>query len=740
MRTLFDNVELTPVPTPPPVLAVAPTVKVTEAYDAWWGFAYERQQIYFRRLNGQAAPWTDDPTLSRYRFTNAYRAADRVSQYLIKEVIYRDGLPQDPNEVIFRILLFKFFNRIETWEAITSRLGLVTLADDPFVRIDELLSSELDAGRRIYSAAYIMPTRRSRSGKARKHQSHLALLRKMMADRLGDRLADAPTMKAGFDLLRSYPMIGDFLAYQFITDINYSNVVNFSETEFVAAGPGAREGLRKCFADTGGWSDSDLIRMMMDMQEEEFERLGLDFYDLFGRPLKLIDCQNVFCEVSKYARAQFPALTVPGGRARIKQKYRPQRQISAPYFPPKWGINDAVIALFPQAAKDRRPDLVAYQAQARRTSFHDRVPGGDAITTPMLGLIGETGEVVSELKKRAREGPAYVAFGDRLGEELGDLLWYVSDLATRCGIGLADLDEPDDFGGADKPDSVDEGAWIRSALSLAEQVGVISNAYEGLLADRNARPKFDSQMRAALSSLLADVRLITHLHGLSMVDVAQNNLAKVEQRWVVPKVGLTSSEQMWPELESELLPDRFDATLTDQNGRVSIVFSVGGETIPAVADSLTDNAYHADGYRFHDVFHLAYAAVLDWSPVTRKLLRRKRKSDPRVDEVEDGGRAAVIEEGISALVFAYAARHRMLEGVETIEGSLLRTIRDMTNHLEVRVRTAAEWQDAIIQGFHVWRRMVDAGGGSVRVDRLARQIRYLECAEQRPANAELPYA
>lgn len=738
MRTLFDNVEVATVPAPPPVLAVAPTVKVTEAYDCWWKFAYERQRIYFRRLNGQAAPWTDDPTLSRYRFTNAYRAADRVSQYLITEVIYRDDLPQDPSEVVFRILLFKFFNRIETWEALTSRLGPVTLADDPFVRIDEILSGELDAGRRIYSAAYIMPTTRSRSGKARKHQTHLALLRKMMADRLGDRLADASSMKAGFDLLRSYPLIGDFLAYQFITDINYSNVVDFSETEFVAAGPGAREGLRKCFADAGGWSDSDLIRMMMDMQEDEFERLGLDFHDLFGRPLKLIDCQNVFCEVSKYARARFPALTVPGGRSRIKQKYRPARQISAPFFPPKWRINDAVNALFPQSQKGRQPDLVAYQAQAHRTSFHDPVPGGDAITTPMLGLIGETGEVVSELKKRAREGTAYVAFQDRLGEELGDLLWYVSDLATRCGIGLADLDELDDYGGADKIANVDEGAWIRTALSLSEQVGRITKAYEGLLAARSTKSTFDSELRKALSSLLADVRLLTRLHGLSLADVAQDNLTKVEQRWVIPKVCSSSSEQMWPKSELELLPIRFDATLTDQDGRVSIAFSVGGETIPTVADSLTDNAYDPDGYRFHDVFHLAYAAVLDWSPVTRKLLRRKRKSDPRVDEVEDGGRAAVIEEGISALVFAYAARHCMLKGVETIEDSLLRTIRDMTKHLEVRVSTAAEWQDAIIQGYHVWRRMVDAGGGSVRVDRLARQIRFLDPTEQRPGNANLP--
>ena len=737
MRTLFDNVEAVAVPAPPAVRAIAPMVRVTEAYDAWWRFAYERQQIYYRRLRGEAAPWTDDLTLSRYRFTNAYRVADRVSQYLIKEVIYPDDLPQDANEVVFRILLFKFFNRIETWETLTSQLGSVALADNPFARIDEILSGELAAERRIYSAAYIMPTGRSRKISARKHQTHLALLREMMADCLGDRLADAPTMKAGFDLLRSYPMIGDFLGYQFIIDVNYSDIVDFSETEFVAAGPGAREGLRKCFADAGGRSDSDLIRMMMDMQEDEFARLGLDFHDLFGRPLKLIDCQNLFCEVAKYARARFPALTPPGGRARIKQKYRPAGRIAAPFFPPKWGMNDAVIALFPPSAECQPPDLDRYQAQAGRTSFHTPVPGGDAITTPILGLIGETGEVASELKKRAREGTAYVAFPDRLGEELGDLLWYISDLAERCGIRLADLDHVDASGSEDDMTCVDDGEWIRVALSLAEQVGRISSAYEGLLAGRISNRKFNCELSMTLASLMTDLRMITRLHGLSLANVAEDNLVKINHRWVLPKDSWASSERVWP--ESERLPTCFDASLTDQGGRVSISFSVGGQTIPAVADLLTDNAYDADGYRFHDVFHLGYAAVLDWSPVTRKLLRRKRKSDPRVDEVEDGGRAAAIEEGISALVFAYAARHRMLAGVKTIEDSLLRTIRDMTRHLEVSARTAAEWQDAITQGFDVWRRMVDAGGGRVRVDRLERRIRFLGSWDQRCGNTELPF-
>lgn len=736
-RPLFDDVHAAGIVAPHAVRALPPSVRVTEAYDAWWSFACERQHIYYRRLRGAPSPWTADTTLSRYRFTNAYRAADRVSQYLIREVIYSDGFPREPNEVVFRILLFKLFNRIETWETLTSQLGPLALADDPFERIDQTLSRELAAGRRIYSGAYIMPTRPGRGGGERKHRAHLALLRTMMSDCLGDRLADAPNMKAGFDLFRSYPMIGDFLAYQFITDINYSDLVDFSETEFVAAGPGAREGLRKCFADTGGWSDCDLIRMMMEIQHEEFERLGLDFANLFGRPLKLIDCQNLFCEVAKYARARFPALTPLGGRVRIKQKYRPAGRIAMPFFPPKWGINDTVEKQFPALTDSESPDLARYQAQAAGTSFHAPVRGGDAITTPMLGLIGETGEVVSELKKRAREGSAYIGFRDRLSEELGDLLWYLADLAERRGIRLAKADRAGANGCADDAMARKDDGWIRAALSLAEQSGRMASLYTGLLDGRKRGQEFDAELSKSLSALMAEIRTLASLNGLTLGRIAEENLAKINRRWLLPKDGQESFDRLWP--ESERLPTCFDAVLADRGGRVSISFCIGDKTIPTAADILTDNAYDPDGYRFHDVFHLAYAAVLDWSPVTRRLLCRKRKSDPRVDEVEDGGRAAVIEEGIAALVFAYAAKHRMLKGVRTVEDSLLRTIRDMTGHLEVSARSSAEWQDAIIQGFGVWRSIRDAGGGRVRVDRLRRQITGLgNGAQIPPDNAELP--
>ena len=700
--------------------AIAPTVRVTEVYDAWWKFAFERQQIYFRRLRGDAAPWTRDPVLARYRFTNAFRAADRVSQYLIRNVIYVDELPQSATEIAFRVFLFKLFNRIETWERIVSELGAVVWSENPLPRISDILTSELSAGRRIYSAAYIMPTKRLPNAGPRKHQMHLELLRVMMIDDIGDRLAETNNMQEGFDLLRSYPNIGDFLAYQFITDINYSEITNYSETEFVAAGPGAREGIQKCFADTGGVSESDLIHIMMDIQEEEFERLGLDFQGLFGRSLKLIDCQNLFCEVAKYARVQFPSLTPKGGRIRIKQKYRFKAPIETPFFPPKWNINCAVDELLTSCGTVQEPDLASYQLEAAQTSVHKPVRGGDALTTALLGLIGEIGEVVSELKKHSREGAAYLGFPARLTEEIGDVLWYVSDLATRRHIQLDSLEL---FANASTNRSIrHEGEWIRIALSLSEHAGQLSQSYDSLLIDRQSSNNFDASLVKSLTGILNDLTSLTSLYDLSIPVVAAANLKKVNYRWKSPSQTFEESQQEWP--EHEQIPMRIDAWITDTYGRVSTLLSIDEGRTQIRPDLLTDNAYDSDGYRFHDIFHLAYAAVLGWSPVTRSLINRKRKSVPKIDEIEDGGRAIAIEEGIAAMVFAYAVKHHMFQGVRTVDYSLLRTIRDMTAHLEVSVRSAAEWQEAILKGFKVWRQVRDAGGGHVHVNRASRQIRF----------------
>jgi hypothetical protein len=150
-------------------------------------------------------------------------------------------------------------------------------------------------------------------------------------------------MESAYHLLHGYPTIGDFLAYQFVTDINYSPLTNFTEMEFVKAGPGAKDGIAKCFTDFGDYSFEDIIRMMADIQEEEFERLHLDFKNLWGRNLQLIDCQNIFCEVDKYSRVAHPEISGYSHRIRIKQKFVMKEKESIDfYFPPKWNINHLI--------------------------------------------------------------------------------------------------------------------------------------------------------------------------------------------------------------------------------------------------------------------------------------------------------------------------------------------------------------------------------------------------------------
>jgi len=151
-----------------------------------------------------------------------------------------------------------------------------------------------------------------------------------------------------------------------------------------------------------------------------------------------------------------------------------------------------------------------------------------------------------------------------------------------------------------------------------------------------------------------------------------------------------------------------------------------------VGAALTDNAYQDDGYRFHDVFHIANAAVLGWSPVLRGLIKRKRRSDPKTDEVEDGGRAAVIEEGVVAAVFDYARQHAFLRGVTQVDEALLHTVRGMCGHLEVTGQPPAAWCKAILDGFSVWREIVAHSGGRVEADLDTQTVRYFPISPATP--------
>lgn len=320
-------------------------MKPTKVFKTYWTFAAERQRVYYRRLKKPSGPWSDDPILNEYRFTNCFRASDRVSQYLIREVQYRGGATWGPNDLLARTILFKIFNKIDTWETIEAQVGTVNAATLSTDRIDRVLNAAMKGGQKVYSAAYIMAS--PKFGFERKHANHLALVRAMLADRLPERIRQRPNLGEVYRTLRSYSGLGSFLAFQFAIDLNYSDLCDFGEDSFVVAGPGALDGISKCFSQTGGRTAEEIIMHVYENQEMYCERYDLPCPSLFGRRLMPIDCQNLFCEISKYARVAHPDVPGVSGRKRIKQTYKPaHRAVPRPFFPPKWQLAPSVDAFF----------------------------------------------------------------------------------------------------------------------------------------------------------------------------------------------------------------------------------------------------------------------------------------------------------------------------------------------------------------------------------------------------------
>src|SRR5579863_9362237 len=272
----------------------------TPVFEAYWKFAAERQAVFMKRMRGEPAPWTTDPIILNYKFTNAYRANDRVSQYLIKNVIY-DGQEnkRSRESTFFRIMLFKFFNRPETWELLQRNMNLEWEGFEKLNTIDHWLTRAIEDKHQIMSGAYIMPSAGAKNG-VRKHTAWLKILEKMIIGGLPTQIFGfCRTMEGAFNLMRAYPFVGNFLAYQYVTDLNYSPLVDWSENEFTVAGPGSKRGMQKCFRDED-MSDAGtagIIRWMQMHQDVCFNELGLKFERLggiTGRPLQLIDCQNIF--------------------------------------------------------------------------------------------------------------------------------------------------------------------------------------------------------------------------------------------------------------------------------------------------------------------------------------------------------------------------------------------------------------------------------------------------------------
>lgn len=313
-----------------------------EALKYYFLFMEERMNIFWAKYEGKQYPWTDDQILLKHKFTNVYRACDRVSQYLIKNIISNVSENYSDQDMFIRILVFKVFNRIDTWEYLEQTMGGISIKNFNVDQLSKLLSERI-TNYPIFNSAYLMTGCHHEYTKFEsKHERWLRMIEKeFVKGPLMRKILSSKSMGQVFEYFSSCPFIGGFLAYQYTIDLNYSNLINFSENSFVKAGIGAIRGIKKCFIDLGKYSYEDIIRYIYENMDVYRNKYGYsNFKNLFGREPTLIDLQNCFCETDKYLRVKMPELNLEN--TRIKQIYKQTDQNINYYFPPKWGINNSV--------------------------------------------------------------------------------------------------------------------------------------------------------------------------------------------------------------------------------------------------------------------------------------------------------------------------------------------------------------------------------------------------------------
>lgn len=378
-------------------------------------------------------------------------------------------------------------------------------------------------------------------------------------------------------------------------------------------------------------------------------------------------------------------------------------------------------------------NIAFYQAQAQLTD--QRRTDNPDITFPLLGLFGETGSLLSEVKKKQRDQVAYLGYEASVLEELGDVLWYLAAVSARAGLRLDELAVNLDRGLADwhataAPDlvfsaleapksgisSAPSPAFERKLLALAGEVGLLmTDHYAGRL-ERNR-----SNLKGRLIAVLRALRDAAHEAGITLEAAAKANLEKIFDRWPTERTYPPLFDAQFP--EKEHLPRNLviDIAEVEVGGRAMARLTRDG--IP-LGDPLTDNREGDDDYRFHDVFHLSYAAHLGWSPTLRRLLRVKRKSDPATDEVQDGARAVLIEEGIATWIFNHAQQLALFDGLKSLDYGLLKSVRSFVAGYEAEKCPLWLWEEAILAGYRVFREVRAHRGGRVGIDLEKRNIWY----------------
>jgi len=323
------------------------------------------------------------------------------------------------------------------------------------------------------------------------------------------------------------------------------------------------------------------------------------------------------------------------------------------------------------------------------------------------GLMGEAGSVVAEIKKKERETTAYPVYRQRLSEELGDFLWYYVRLA----------------------DTLDSKLLAELSVSPASSEttdGSVESSVEFVIAVSDLlRVVQDKELRGLkerLSQLWAKLKAVSSLGHVDLVEAARANLKKTQSRWPEKKEFASLFDENLP--AEEQLPRTMTLEFVERKrgARTEVILRANGIN---VGDRITDNIADSDAYRYHDIFHVAHAVFLGWSPIVRSLLRCKRKSIPQMDENEDGARAGIIEEAVSAIVFSRAKNMNCFENLAQIDYDLLKSIQEFVEGYEVSRVPVWQWELAIREGYRVFRLLRDHAGGRIFWDLTERRLEWL---------------
>lgn len=379
------------------------------------------------------------------------------------------------------------------------------------------------------------------------------------------------------------------------------------------------------------------------------------------------------------------------------------------------------IPLPPDIGDEGAIGLQAYQRAVRLT---DHLPADD-LETPLLGFFGEVGSLLTVVKKQRRDTSAYPGYTHAILEEFGDVLWYFTMLVDRAGLELSIVAQRvfRDFGDWDVVEKDEFGTWAdvqraggpvaheelsRRFAVLAGLAGELVSAHQaGKL--RTNRDRLSGELVAILGALIAS----SEAASIDLDTAARDNLQKVFSRYPLNAEYPPLFDEQMP--ATEQLPRQFEIRVEEHvaNDRTWVTQTYDDTPL---GDPLTDNKTESDDYRFHDVFHLAYAVHLGWSPILRRLLKRKRKSQPRLDENEDGARAAIIEEGIATFIFGRALERNLFEGLERLDFDLLKLAHGFVRGFEAERCAYWQWERAILDGFRLFRQLREHRSGVITGD------------------------